>query len=233
MLITLGFSLLASVVFVVFLQGPAGKLRRWIASRRTGWIRRRYVAAFVGAVRGKTELLNSMILASVVVLPPLLFGLHLLSVAATTRTQIAELKMRVSYPALEAANTDASAAIEGAGTREALLGEVLRSEPTWSLVLLIGQAVGVGLVLMSAALVVAWAPFAIARQMLAFEWGRFMLRIQALATKPELAELAVAEAGVHDEASLRLLVAKVSAIAERHKIEHIVRPFELWKAPSA
>lgn len=54
------------------------------------------------------------------------------------------------------------------------------------------------------------------------------LRIQGLASKRELAQLAVAEARVSDEDTLRQFVCVLAEIAERHSVGELVESFDLW-----
>ncbi len=67
------------------------------------------------------------------------------------------------------------------------------------------------------------------RQRFAYEIERFTLRIQGLASKAELAELAVAEADVIDEKTLRHFVEITRGVASRHGIPQLVTTFDLWK----
>lgn len=74
-----------------------------------------------------------------------------------------------------------------------------------------------------------WRPFIIMRRRFAFEIERFTLRIQGLASKPELAELAVAEAHVTNENTLRAFVEITRKVAIRHGIPQLVTTFDLWR----
>ena len=71
-------------------------------------------------------------------------------------------------------------------------------------------------------------PFVIFRSCFSYELDRFLLRIQGLAVKSELAELVQLEGLVRDEESAMRYVAKMAEIATRHKVEHLVASFVLW-----
>lgn len=74
-----------------------------------------------------------------------------------------------------------------------------------------------------------WFPYVVIRKRFEYELARFTLRIQGLASKAELAELAVAEAQVTSEQSLRIFVEKAKAIAVRHEVPQLVSTFDVWK----
>lgn len=71
-------------------------------------------------------------------------------------------------------------------------------------------------------------PFVVMRRAFAHELDRFALRIQGLAGKAELAQIAVAESRVRDEPSLKTFVELVKRVAERNEVPQIVKTFDLW-----
>ena len=77
-----------------------------------------------------------------------------------------------------------------------------------------------------------WKPFVVMRRRFGYELERFTLRIQGLASKSELAELAVAETEVKNEETVREFVLIMRRIAERHGIPQLVKTFDLWKEDS-
>ena len=90
------------------------------------------------------------------------------------------------------------------------------------------HVVSIVYVLVGAYLLLFWFPYVVIRKAFDHELTRFMLRIQGLASKAELAELAVAEARVKNEQSLRVFVDKIKVIAARHEIPQLVSTFDLW-----
>jgi hypothetical protein len=73
-----------------------------------------------------------------------------------------------------------------------------------------------------------WIPYAVKRRRFGAELDRFLLRIQGLASKAELAELALAESRVVDERTLRAFIDHARTIANRHGVGELVSPFDLW-----
>jgi hypothetical protein len=72
---------------------------------------------------------------------------------------------------------------------------------------------------------------AVVRRTFAREIEQFTLRIQGLASKQELAELAVAEMRVSDEETLKAFIEAAKRIAERHCVPKLVTRFDLWSPP--
>ena len=70
------------------------------------------------------------------------------------------------------------------------------------------------------------------RRRFAHELERFTMRIQGLASKAELANLAVLESNVRDEQSLRTFIDATRDVASRHNVSALVETFDLWKADS-
>jgi hypothetical protein len=72
-------------------------------------------------------------------------------------------------------------------------------------------------------------PYVALRRLFAHEIERFTLRIQGLASKAELADLADAEVEARNEEGLRAFLAKASEIAERHNVARLASRFDLWR----
>ena len=69
------------------------------------------------------------------------------------------------------------------------------------------------------------------RSAFAHELERFTLRIQGLASKPELAELVTKELAVKDENTAKEFVDVMAKIANRYKVGPLVDTFLLWGPP--
>ncbi|MCW5983153.1 MAG: hypothetical protein KIT09_34000 [Bryobacteraceae bacterium] len=93
---------------------------------------------------------------------------------------------------------------------------------------LLGQLLSASLVASGIFVLFVWMPFIAMRAKFASEIERFTLRIQGLASKSELAELAVLEATVSDEDSLRSFIKHARVIATRHAVPQLVTRFDLW-----
>jgi len=75
-------------------------------------------------------------------------------------------------------------------------------------------------------------PTSIIRRRFAHELDRFTMRIQGLASKAELAELAILESRLTYERSLRAFIAAARAIANRHQVSALAETFDLWRGES-
>jgi hypothetical protein len=73
-----------------------------------------------------------------------------------------------------------------------------------------------------------WLPLTAMRRLFEGEVNRFTLRIQGMADKSELADLALAESVVVDEESLHTFVKIAAAVAERHGVLPLAERFDLW-----
>ena len=91
------------------------------------------------------------------------------------------------------------------------------------------QIIGATYVVAAILFYVFWLPFSIMRKRFTHELDRFSLRIQGLASKTELAELALAETIIADEITLRLYLSLAVGIATRHGILQLASRFDLWE----
>ncbi len=73
-----------------------------------------------------------------------------------------------------------------------------------------------------------WAPVVNATTHFSFEVSRFVSRIQGLASQSELAELALAEVRVVDEAALRRFILVAADIARKHSAIELAARLDLW-----
>jgi hypothetical protein len=220
-------SLAVAFIYGLFFAQREDKIRAFLSAKRKGWSRRRYVMAFVGAVRGEAVATDTRLLAYTWLFLVSCLVVFVYVMSGHLTTQMAEIDMR---------NKVIEAGIEGRGpTKEsietqvqALRADVLAIKSKFALLIKVTHITSVvGYVLVYAA-VLFWLPFVVMRKRFAFELERFALRIQGLASKTELAELALAESGVVGEEGLRAFVKKAGAIAERHGIPQLVKTFDLW-----
>lgn len=74
---------------------------------------------------------------------------------------------------------------------------------------------------------VIW-PFVRIRKQFSHEINLYLTRIQGLASKAELANLAVLESKVKNETSLKEFIEATREIANRHDVSELVKTFYLW-----
>jgi hypothetical protein len=222
-------SAVVAVLYGLFLGQREEQIRRYLSTKRKGWARRRYVRAFVGAVRGRAASTNTGLLTLLILL--VLFGTSLFVWSAANklegRIQIVDSnwqrvnsKLGVNEPDNRSSGKDELAT---------LIKEWPQTSLQTSRLIMVGR-IFAGLCLMGFYIGnFFWRPFLVMRQHFAHEIERFTLRIQGLASKSELAELAIAEAKVIDEKTLRQFVEITRSVATRHGIPQLVTTFDLWK----
>jgi len=205
------------------------KLRTYLATKRSGWARNRYIKIFIGAVRGEAAAFDTAVLASLILMLSLLMALWIWSSA--TEVERDRRSLQNKFDVLTALRRNEKIEITKDKV-EALDAEVQREVP--ELIKRLEQdvflrrifSIADGLIFIW--MLFIWFPYVIIRKQFEHELTRFTLRIQGLASKAELAELAVAEAQVTTEQSLRIFVEKAKAIAVRHEVPQLVSTFDLW-----
>jgi hypothetical protein len=228
MIVSIAGSIVATVIVALFLQTHIDQLRRSIAERNNGWLKRRYTRAFLSAVRGGAEALDTSILAFAVATVPVISGAYLWHLSESAERGVAQLQAQFES-ARAARDGAASAAPSSTGDPLAVIaGELGELAAETSKAALLGRSAACGLWLSAVLAGFLWIPFVVTRRLFSFELNRFNLRIQGLASKAELAEIAVAEVTVRDERSLRAFVSKAREVAARHGIPQLVDTFDLW-----
>lgn len=234
-LIGLVASAIVAIVYGLVFAQREGRIRATLAAKRKGWARRRYIRAFIGALRGEASTTDTRLLAQIILY--ILLSFSLLILAGSEAVDIGMKKIDATLASIEqdVAKLEGRTINEPHPTVERLrkLQSEVASLRSWGYPLV--RALWVlgllGIALFYAALWF-WLPFVVMRRHFAFELERFTLRIQGLASKAELAELALAESLVKDEETLRAFVAAAAVVAECHSVPQLVETFNLWeKAP--
>ena len=232
---------LAYVLCNVFLFEPVGKIRAYLDTKKSGWARSRYIRIFIGAVRGEAAVFDTFLLGIFILLIPFLMLLWTWSGAM--EIEINRRALQHQYDSYQRQHDFLTALRSGAKleiNREALDAEIQRSDAEIQRKfpallkrherdIFIRHVFSIGCGLIGVYMLFVWFPYVLIRKQFDHELTRFMLRIQGLASKAELAELAVAEGRVTNEQTLRIFVDKVKAIAVRHEVPQLVSTFDLWK----
>lgn len=227
-LIGLLASLVVALLYGLFFAQREDRIRLYLRVSSRGLVRLWYVAAFVGAVRGRAVAGDTGLLGYLILLVPFILSFWLSASARNIESNFARLDVDLKRVE-EASGTPRSTPVP---TLESLRREVEELK-TESRTFLSGVkaaswlsfgAFYVGLLI--------WRPFIVMRRRFAYELDRFTLRIQGLASKTELAELAVLESRVCDEKSLRSFVRAARGIAARHNVSEMVATFDLWMEDS-
>src|SRR5215510_11888436 len=80
-LIDIFVGLLVCIVYTLFLVQLVEKLGTYLATKRSGWARNRYIKIFIGAVRGEAAAFDTVVLASLILMLSLLMVLWIWSSA--------------------------------------------------------------------------------------------------------------------------------------------------------
>jgi len=223
----LASAIIAVIYGAVFAQREE-KIRGFLSAKREGWARRRYVKAFVGAVRGHAAAADTLMIGVLVLTIPFVLAGVFWSGAGDLKSRVGILDTRLTLAAqtLHEGQTATRESLEADLRRER--GNLDTLKASADRLVLIMRAFSIVLVGECLYGLFFWLPFATMRRQFEREIDRFTLRIQGLASKGELAQLAMAESAVADEESLRSFVQIAAAIATRQGVPRLVDRFDLW-----
>lgn len=240
-------SILAMIVWGVYFSHKQDAIRLKIQNSRKEWVHGYYVFILLGAATGKARSGETSLIAY------LFLGLVLLGASAFVG--IAHLMMQDYYSrqarlesnAEQVRELRANLVQEGEQGKPRGKGEIWKDlnsldanitkelrwfEKEWSTVLsgaYLMRISGYMLYCYFYFALLVWHPFVKLRSKFAYELERFTQRIQGLASKSELAELAMAEVSIKDEESIRRFFEVSWTIAKRHGVPDLVKTFDLWE----
>ena len=216
-------SLLVALLYGMLFAQREDKIRGYLSRQRKGLARRWYVSAFVGAARGHAVAGDTGRLGWLVLLVFYVLSLWLSSTASDIEAEIRTLHVDL---ARSESITAKPPTLDDLRQR---FDDLKRESARYTLAMRIGSWLSLGVFCVG---LVVWRPFIIMRRRFAHELDRFTMRIQGLASKVELAELATLESRVRDERSLRAFIAAARAIATRHQVSALAETFDLWRDES-
>lgn len=224
-------SALIAILYGFFVAQKEEQIRQRLNIRRKGWIKKRYILAFVGAVRGRAATTEIAVIGFLVLLIPLLLTGYFWTVARSIEKSASRLDKTYSgYLTSNSSNSLEKTSVHEEIKASAYEWHQMKIQVRWAIVA--GKILaGVGLVAYWIGNIF-WLPFILMRRRFAFEIERFTLRIQGLADKTELANLAIAEAQVKDEDTLRQFVHAMRSVSEQHGMLELVKTFDLWNDSS-
>ncbi len=221
-------SLIGAAIYAFFLSNREDAIRSCIVRSGKGWIKRRYVRIFIHAVRGEATAADARDLTHILLIYPIMMisvGWSLYYSHQSATEDVDQIIVRVeNLKADEDATPDTPESIEKE-LHQARTQLDFRY-PQIVTFLIFGHLWFFWMVFIR-------QPFVVFRRRFAHELNRFLLRIQGLASKNELAELAQLEAKVQDQQSATEYVNKMASIARRYNVEHLVDTFLLWGEPAA
>jgi hypothetical protein len=229
-LVSLATSAVVAVAYGFVFAQREDRIRLYLSRQGRGFVRGRYVSAFVGAVRGRAAAADTSLLAFLVLLIVFAAGLYFQNLSLQLQSSTETLESILARPAVQAGSApQATEKLPEASLAECR-ADFERRKGVLEWAILAGRGIGVSLLAAFFIGILFWHPFIVMRRRFAFELDRFTLRIQGLASKAELAELALAESRVRDEDTLRSFVEVARKIASRHDVPALVATFDLWQA---
>ena len=221
-----------AIFYGFLISNKEDAIRNYLKNSAKGISRRIYITAFVSAVRGKDKVDDTSNLVYLVIFILFFAALYYQqNIKDTVKSydrsvaDFAEVKDRH----LKQDDAGSEKEIESIEEKLESLDKQLRSQNkdieklrVASNVLYIGAFVlfYIGLLL--------WRPYLVMRKRFAHEMGVFLMRIQGLASKQELANLAIAESKVSNSRTLQVFISLTKEIATRHHVVELVRTFDLW-----
>lgn len=256
----IGGTIIALVYGLLFAQREDA-IRERLRKSRQGWVRAKYVSAFVGALRGKAAAYDTSIMTLLfflvmsIAVSLLRLGSYMVVDKANDMWQRVVLLDEKALLARDRASGNGDREVTQSDLREQacdantakqpqqphrdleerglMIEELTRDVESYrDRSELLASASDYLFYVVFAAFYVAlfsWIPFVTMRKRFAVEIERFTLRIQGLATKNELAQLAVLESSVADESTLISFVQHARSIATRHNVSQLVATFDLWE----
>lgn len=215
------------------------QLRSFLLTTRSRWKRERYIRAFVAAVRGRTVMGDAFVAVNTMTAAVAAFWMAqaTIGVIAMIESGNTESRQREQIYRVEAllSKLDEPLKKPDADDPRSELKELRQglkeTEPNIrrmkrfaQLMFLVPSGLAVTVLLVA----FFWGPIFVKKRIFAFEVERFTLRMQGLATAEELAELALLETRVSDEASLREFIHLTRRIAVKHSVPQLAARFDLW-----
>lgn len=220
-------TIFGAIVYGLLFGQREDKIRNYLKRKKTGWIRKKYVNAFVGGVRGRAGAMDTWLLSMLILL--VVSGVFLFLDGAykyldfKTKSNLDkayELKQdfedKINKTINKNTNRLEEYRIRMRINTSIASSEKIDAEIRWFLVQL--KVIYWALIIYIVYGVFLWQPFIVLRKRFSIEMERFALRIQGLASKSELAEFAVLESEVNDEATLKKFVEHTKLIANRHNV---------------
>ena len=210
-------SMVGAFLYAIILSKNEEKLRLWLSKLRGGWFRKRFVWAFVGAVRGKAREADTAALNYLLLIFPLAVALLFSELASRASISVAESKailegVKESQSELRAKLTETTNQL-AAGILPIRITEY--AAIGWSYVVLIG-----------------FIPFRVFRSRFSYELDRLLDYQRAIATPDEMVELMLEEKKVTNEASLKRFAAAILKLARKYGCEDYAKSLWIWDNPA-
>ena len=223
--ISLGCSLVVAIFYGFVIANKEDVIREYLKNSATGIFRKIYVTALISAVRGRDKLSDSLniyyLLVLAVIVLSLSYHFHL-------NNLVSDYSRNIRWIEEDAALSLQEKYEKSSSQLEELKEAAKKNGP--SVEKLKNFSSGLYVFAFSSAyiFIFIFRPYLLIRKRFSHEVGLYSTRIQGLAAKAELAEIAVLESKVKDEESLKKYIECTKAVAERHGVIELVSKFDLW-----
>ena len=248
-------SAIVVILYGLFIAQKEESIRKKIQNGKNNWLKKNYVNAFIGAVRGRANTSDTSMIAMLWLLIIISLALFLQLSAENLKLEQKNIEyefnsivksaneIKLYFEEIELKNNESilkqAKTIEGIeaikSKYEKITQEVEKTKSKiderkkdYILALILLKVLYWFLYILAFLGYFFWYPFIVMRKRFSHEIERYTLRIQGLASKAELAELSVLESEVNSEVSLKKFVEKSKFIAKRHNVPQLVKTFDLW-----
>jgi beta-lactamase regulating signal transducer with metallopeptidase domain len=181
-------SIIGAFLYALIFSKNEEKVRLWLSKLRSGWLRKRFVWAFVGAVRGKARETDTAAVNYLLLIFPLLVGLIFGVIGSQADLSVARSKVllegvKESESQLRANLAKSSSRLEAMSVPNRITEYAAL---VWAYVMLIGII-----------------PFRVFRSRFSYDLDRLLDYLRTIATTDEIVALMLEEKKVTNEATLK------------------------------
>lgn len=231
-LVSIFSSLIVAIFYGFFISKKEDAIRGYLKNSAKGIVRGVYITAFVSAVRGKDKVGDTSNLAYLLLFFCLSMALYYqqnikdtVQIYDRQVAEVAGLKDKL----LKLNDKKAKKEIESIEKlRESSEKRLNSSSGDAEMLRMFGNVIYIGSFVVFYIGLLLWRPYLVMRKRFGHEMGVFLMRIQGLASKQELANLAVAESKVTNSKSLQEFISLTKEVAARHNVVELVSTFDLW-----
>ena len=214
-LISVTSSVFGALLYGLLVARNEAKIRRWLVGMPRGWLRRRFVRTFIGAVNGKARESDTRTLNYLFLIYPLSFAIVFSSVESLVRHGVERLKDPVKME--QKLENSAAERIKLAKEGEAM-----------EIPLKVGSYVALAWFYVWFLII---SPFRVYRSRFSYELDQLRDYCRALASPSELVELMISERKVNDELTLKDFARVIIRIAQLHNFLEYASPLWIWDEP--
>jgi hypothetical protein len=206
-------SVMGAFLYALILSKKEEQLRHWLGNLRSGWLRRRYVRAFIGAVRGRARETETAAVNYLLLIFPLMVFLVFGELA--DRADMAVFRGKLS--------------IEGViGTEAEVRAKLEKSTHKLEAVILPTRIMQFASLAWVFVILVGFIPFRVFQSRFSYELDRLLDYLRTIASRDEIIAIMLKEQKVRDEETLKTFTASILSLAHQYGCEDYARPLWIW-----